>query len=74
MASSKESTAKVWLITGASSGMGKELALKALAEGDHVIATSRSIERLSDLKAKGAVTVKLDQNQSIARGSQNCSQ
>ena len=53
-----------WLITGASSGIGEELALKALAAGDHVVATSRSLSRLDKLKAKGAAVIALDHNQS----------
>ncbi len=56
------SASRVWLITGASAGIGKDLALKALANGDNVIATSRKVERLSTLKAKGAAAVKLDHN------------
>ena len=54
---------RVWLITGASSGFGEVIALKALAEGDRVVATSRSINRLEKLKSKGAAVVQLDQNQ-----------
>ena len=57
--------AKVWLITGASTGFGKELALVALARGDKVIATSRSTDRLEHLREKGAAAVRLDQNESF---------
>lgn len=35
---------KVWFITGASKGMGLETAKKVLANGDKVIATSRSLQ------------------------------
>ena len=42
---------KTWLITGASSGIGKEIAKCALANGDQVIVSARSIERLEDLVA-----------------------
>jgi len=38
------SNQKVWFITGASKGMGLEVAKKVLASGDKVIATSRSLE------------------------------
>ncbi len=38
------STQKVWFITGASKGMGLEVAKAALANGHKVIATSRSLE------------------------------
>lgn len=55
----------VWLITGASSGIGYELALKALSSGDKVVVTSRDIKRLEPLKARGAVTVRLDHNEPL---------
>ncbi|KAF4609529.1 hypothetical protein D9613_012265 [Agrocybe pediades] len=37
---------KVWLITGASSGLGKRLMTHVVARGDRVIAAARSIEKL----------------------------
>ena len=43
------SPAKVWLITGASSGFGRALAEVALARGEHVVATARRIDRLAAL-------------------------
>ncbi|KAF5335527.1 hypothetical protein D9611_012141 [Ephemerocybe angulata] len=51
-----------WLITGTSSGIGRELAFFALARGDKVIATARgrNISKLDDLKAAGAATMELD--------------
>ncbi|KAL7268246.1 hypothetical protein RUND412_009144 [Rhizina undulata] len=51
---------KVWLITGCSSGFGKELTLEALSRGDKVIATGRDISRLHDVEAAGAFILKLD--------------
>jgi NAD(P)-dependent dehydrogenase (short-subunit alcohol dehydrogenase family) len=51
---------KVWLITGCSSGLGRELALAALARGDRVIATARNANKLDDLKQRGAAAVSLD--------------
>ncbi|KAJ4392386.1 hypothetical protein N0V85_007099 [Neurospora sp. IMI 360204] len=36
------SAPKVWLITGASSGLGREIAQRALAQGDIVFATARN--------------------------------
>ncbi|KAJ3523754.1 hypothetical protein NMY22_g11298 [Coprinellus aureogranulatus] len=56
------STPLVWLITGTSSGIGRDLALAALARGDKVIATGRgrSISKLDDLKKAGAATLELD--------------
>lgn len=38
---------KVWLITGASSGLGLEIARRALESGDAVVATARNGERLT---------------------------
>ncbi|CUS07969.1 unnamed protein product [Tuber aestivum] len=52
---------KTWLITGASSGIGREICLAALSRGDSVIATSRAPKtRLADLTARGATSLKLD--------------
>ncbi|KAF8645764.1 hypothetical protein AX16_007631 [Volvariella volvacea WC 439] len=52
----------VWLITGTSTGMGRDLTLAALKRGDKVIATARakSVAKLDDLKAAGADTLELD--------------
>ncbi|KAK1929718.1 putative oxidoreductase [Phytophthora citrophthora] len=52
--------AKVWLVTGCASGLGREVVLAALAHGDCVIATARNPERLADLEKKGARTLALD--------------
>ncbi|KIJ62302.1 hypothetical protein HYDPIDRAFT_176618 [Hydnomerulius pinastri MD-312] len=43
------SSPRVWLITGTSSGFGRRLVTAALARGDRVIATARSIEKIQDL-------------------------
>ena len=40
---------KVWFITGASRGFGRIWAEGALARGDKVVATARSVESLSEL-------------------------
>ena len=40
---------KIWFMTGASSGFGREWAEAALDRGDHVAATARSLDRLEDL-------------------------
>ncbi|WP_293918173.1 MULTISPECIES: SDR family NAD(P)-dependent oxidoreductase [unclassified Sphingobacterium] len=45
---------KVWFITGASKGMGLEVAKTVLANGDKVIVTSRSLEE--QIKGLGAET------------------
>jgi NAD(P)-dependent dehydrogenase (short-subunit alcohol dehydrogenase family) len=42
---------KVWFITGASRGFGRELTEQALARGDSVAATLRHPEQLDDLAA-----------------------
>ena len=34
-----------WLVTGASSGLGAEICLAALREGDRVVGTARNIEK-----------------------------
>lgn len=52
----------VWLITGCSSGLGKEIAKAALKHGENVIATSRNASRLSELQRLGATTISLNVN------------
>lgn len=51
---------KVWLVTGCSSGLGREIALAALARGDCVVATARNPSTLADLAEQGAHTLALD--------------
>src|SRR6266702_4040957 len=43
---------KVWFITGASKGFGREFTLAALERGDKVAATARNTDTLSDLVEK----------------------
>ncbi len=51
-ASNPESTSpRTWLITGCSSGIGRALAERVLAEGDRVVATSRNVAALDNLVA-----------------------
>jgi len=52
----------VWLVTGTSSGFGKELSFALLERGDKVISTTRarSLSKLNELKEKGAATLELD--------------
>ncbi|KIY73994.1 NAD(P)-binding protein [Cylindrobasidium torrendii FP15055 ss-10] len=52
----------VWLITGTSTGFGRELALAALERGERVIATARasSVHKLDDLREKGAAVIELN--------------
>ncbi|TQM32943.1 SDR family NAD(P)-dependent oxidoreductase [Nocardia bhagyanarayanae] len=42
-------TPPIWFITGASSGIGRELAVQALTAGETVVAVARHTETLSDL-------------------------
>ncbi len=51
-------TGRVWLITGASAGFGRELVLAALAAGDRVMATARQPGQLNDLVAFGGGRVR----------------
>ncbi|EFQ96811.1 dehydrogenase/reductase SDR family member 7B [Nannizzia gypsea CBS 118893] len=44
---------KVWLITGCSSGFGREIALAAARRGDTVVATARDVSRIEDLEKLG---------------------
>ena len=39
----------VWLITGCSTGFGKELAKKVLARGWRVVVTARKLEQIQNL-------------------------
>src|SRR5580692_10779383 len=41
--------AKVWFITGASTGFGRMLADEVLKSGGRVIATARKVEQIADL-------------------------
>ncbi|KAB2573275.1 Short-chain dehydrogenase/reductase SDR [Lasiodiplodia theobromae] len=52
--------ARVWLITGCSSGFGRAIALAAAAHGDKVVATARDVSKLADLRQRGIVTKTLD--------------
>ena len=53
-------TSPVWLITGASRGFGKELALAALQAGARVVATARDRSSLQDLASDQCLTLAQD--------------
>ena len=54
---------KVWLITGCSTGFGRELAKNVLSAGNKAVVTARNIEDIKDIIAgneDNAIAVKLD--------------
>ncbi|KAF7342409.1 Short-chain dehydrogenase/reductase family protein [Mycena venus] len=55
-----ENRSPVFLITGCSTGLGREMALAALGKGFRVIATARRVETLSALRDLGAKIMTLD--------------
>jgi NADP-dependent 3-hydroxy acid dehydrogenase YdfG len=48
----KRLSGKVAVVTGASSGIGEETAIALAAEGAHIVAAARRVDRLTDLKRK----------------------
>ena len=50
----------LWLITGCSSGLGRDIALAAAARGDRVIATARRLESIKDLVSDRIKILELD--------------
>jgi NAD(P)-dependent dehydrogenase (short-subunit alcohol dehydrogenase family) len=61
---------KTWFITGASSGLGQEMAKQLLARGDRVVGTARRPDALADLKRRhgdrfAAATLELADTASI---------
>lgn len=65
--SSTQAGHKVWLITGASQGLGLSLALSALHAGHKVLATARQLERARtehpEVEKLGGIWVELDVSQ-----------
>ena len=51
---------KVILITGASSGIGKEAAKTLIEQGHIVYVAARRIEQMSDLQAAGGISIQMD--------------
>ena len=52
--------AKVILITGASSGIGFETALRLAKQGHHVYGAARRVERMQDLAKEGVTVIPMD--------------
>ena len=61
-----------WLITGASSGLGRSLALGALEAGNKVIGTTRDVSKAEascpEFSAQGGIWMSLDPRQKDAFG------
>lgn len=55
-----ETKKKVILITGASSGMGKEAAILLLQDNCKVYACARRTDRMKDIEEKGGIVLPLD--------------
>jgi NADP-dependent 3-hydroxy acid dehydrogenase YdfG len=51
---------KVALVTGASSGMGKEIAKRLIQDGFVVYAAARQVDKMDDLAKLGAKPLRLD--------------
>ena len=49
---SEQSPTKTWLITGASSGLGRTMTEQLLERGDHIAATVRRADALADLQQR----------------------
>lgn len=56
----KPKTSPTALVTGASSGMGKAIARRLLADGCKVYVAARSVDRMADLVALGAIALRMD--------------
>ncbi len=60
MGNNTEKNKQVALVTGASSGMGKDFARQLLADGYTVYAAARRVEQMDDLKELGAHPLRMD--------------
>src|ERR1700761_7563492 len=56
----KTGTKQVVLVTGASSGIGKDFALQLLREGYMVYGAARRVDRMGDIAAAGGVALAMD--------------
>jgi len=50
---------QVWLISGSGGGLGRDIAVAALAAGHRVVATARRVETLDDLRARYPDTLRV---------------
>lgn len=53
-------TTQVALVTGASSGMGKEIAKRLLSDGLTVVVAARSVDKMADLEKLGGHRLRMD--------------
>ncbi|WP_018319014.1 oxidoreductase [Bradyrhizobium sp. WSM2793] len=60
MSSTTAKSDSVALITGASSGMGKDIALRLISKGYAVYGAARRIERMKDIEAAGGTALSVD--------------
>ena len=51
---------KTALVTGASSGMGKDFVKALLKDGYFVYGVARRVDKMKDIKQVGAITLKMD--------------
>lgn len=56
----------VALITGASSGIGKDFALRLISEGYTVYGAARRVERMSDIESAGGLVLAMDVTDDVA--------
>ena len=56
----QNNSSKVALVTGASSGIGKAIALQLIEDGLTVYVAARRVEKMQDLKQLGAISLKMD--------------
>lgn len=56
----QESNKRVWLITGCSSGFGRELVMQLVARGEQVVATARRLESLNYIESPQVLKLVLD--------------